>query len=385
MRFRVGDSGVTTIQDTHSGGVLSVSMPPGSRYGIVPRALLEDPQLSLDTRAVAAWLATQDAGFQIVIAVLCRKMGLGKERWLRIARELEAGGYLSRRKRPVGVDPITGRKNQWKWENAFTPVPDSSPGVDLPVVGFPDHGAPVHGQPDHIRIQLEEHNLKNIYPPTSLRSVVPPRGTVRPPPTDDPGHGDTNIPPAPQSSLSPPLTGATSPTHAVPPTSKGTTARGTRRRVRYRSPKPANPHRADALRALLTPLVEGLDLEAWTEFVTFRSAIRKPIHSASAKAAQTRLVKFGSEAEAWGGQRAVVHQSIANGWLGLFALKQETSYATHSHTDNSAVARVERATAHLYQPEPKPEPLDGASYGGPVAPDDADLWPPLDVSVWGEG
>ena len=369
---------MTTIQDTHSGGVLSVSMPPGSRYGIVPRALLEDPRLSLDTRAVAAWLATQDVGFQIVIAVLCRKMGLGKERWLRIARELEAGGYLSRSKHPIGVDPITGRKNQWKWENAFTPVPDRSPGVDLSVVGFPDHGAPVHGQPDHIRIQLEEHNLKNIYPPTSLRSVVPPRGTVRPPATEHPGHGDTNTPPAPQSSLSQPLTGVTSPTHAVPPMPKTVTTRDTYLSVRSRAPKPPN-------QALLVPLVEGLDLEAWTEYVTFRSAIRKPIHQASVEAAQTRLLKFGSEADGLGGQLAVVRQSIANGWKGLFALKQESSYATHQRIDNSAVARVERATAHLYQPEPKPESLDGASHGGPVAPDDADLRPPLDVSVWGEG
>ena len=366
---------MTTIQDTHSGGVLSVSMPPGSRYGIVPRALLEDPRLSLDARAVAAWLSTQDAGFQIVIAVLCRKMGLGKERWLRIARELEAGGYLSRHKHPIGVDPITGRKNQWKWESAFTPVPDSSPGVDLSVVGFPDHGAPVHGQPDHIRIQPEEHNLKNIYPPTSLRSVVPPRGTARPPITDDPGPGDTNMPLVPQSSLSPPLTGATSSMHAVPPMPKGTTARGTHLAVRRRIRKPPNSRRADALRRLLTPLVEGLDQEAWTEFVTFRSAIRKPIHQASAKAAQTRLVQFGLGD---GGQLAVVHQSIANGWRGLFALKQETPYAARRHIDNSAVARVERATAHLYPPEP----VEGASHGGSLAADGQDLRPPLDVVVW---
>ena len=138
------------------------------------------------------------------------------------------------------------------------------------------------------------------------------------------------------------------------------------------------PRRADALQVLLTPLIEGLDAEAWAEFVTFRSAIRKPINQASAKAAQTRLVKFGSEAP--GGQLAVVRQSIANGWQGLFALKQETSYATHQRMDNSAVGRVERATAHLYQPEP----LDGASHSGSVAPDGQNLRPPLDVSVRGK-
>ena len=286
---------MTTIHDTHSGGVLSVSMPPGSRYGIVPRALLEDPHLSLDTRAVAAWLSTQDAGFQIVIAVLCRKMGLGKERWLRIARELEGSGYLSRRKRPIGVDPVTGRKNQWKWENAFTPVPDASPGVDLSVVGFPDHGAPVHGQFDHIRIQLEEHNLKNISPPTSHHSVGPPRGATHLPTAGHPDHSDPRIAPTPPS---PPPAGAA---------------------------RPPRPRRADALLAILDPQVEGLDPEAWRQFVEYRRGIGKGIKPPSVKAAQRRLVRLSLDGSS---QAAIVAQSIENGWQGLFALTQEASRST---------------------------------------------------------
>ena len=287
MRFRLGDSGMTTVQDTHSGGVLSVSMPPGSRYGIVPRALLEDPRLGLDTRAVAAWLSTQDAGFQIVIAVLCRKMGLGKERWLRIARELEGSGYLSRRKHPIGVNPASGRQNQWKWEITFTPVPNGSPGVDLSVVGSPDHGAPVHGQPDHIRIQPGRTQLEeSITPPTSLRSVGPPRGAAHPSTAGRPDHGNSRIPPTPPS-----------------PSPAGAT-------------RPPRPRRADALRAILDPQVEGLDPEAWRQFVEYRRGIGRALKPPSVKAAQGRLVRLSLDGSS---QAAIVEQSIENGWTALFA------------------------------------------------------------------
>ena len=333
---------MTTIQDTHSGGVLSVSMPPGSRYGIVPRALLEDPRLSLDTRAVAAWLSTQDAGFQIVIAVLCRKMGLGKERWLRIARELEGSGYLSRRKHPIGVDPASGRQNQWKWEITFTPVPNGSPGVDFSVVGSPDHGAPVHGQPDHIRIQLEEHNLKNIYPPTSHRSVGPPRGATHPPTADHPYHSDPRIPATPPS-----------------PSPAGAT-------------RPPRPRHADAPRAILDPQVEGLDLEAWRQFVEYRRGIGRALKPPSVKAAQGRLVRLSLDGSS---QAAIVEQSIENGWTALFALKNAGGrHATCNRMDNSAPARVARACA-----ERERRAAERARDGAAVDPHDADLRPPLDV------
>lgn len=83
-----------TIQDSHSGGLLSVAMPLYSRYGIVPRAPLEDPRLSLDTQAVATGLATQDTGFQICgCQVYCR---------LNFSRSL---GLRERRFGSVPVEP----------------------------------------------------------------------------------------------------------------------------------------------------------------------------------------------------------------------------------------------------------------------------------------
>jgi hypothetical protein len=43
---------------------------------------------------------------------------LGKDRWQRIANELESAGYLSRKK-------LNGKDGQWDWEITFNPVPTS--------------------------------------------------------------------------------------------------------------------------------------------------------------------------------------------------------------------------------------------------------------------
>jgi hypothetical protein len=60
---------------------------------------------------------------------------------------------------------------------------------------------------------------------------------------------------------------------------------------------------------------EGLNPEAWERFVGYRKAIKKAIRKASVPLAQRSLAAFGSD------QMAVVEQSIANGWQGLFPLR----------------------------------------------------------------
>lgn len=74
-------------------------------------------------------------------------------------------------------------------------------------------------------------------------------------------------------------------------------------------------NREDARERAPTP--EGLDLTAWNRLLEYRREIRKPIKPASILAAQKKLAGFGSD------QLAVVEQSIANGWQGLFPLKDE--------------------------------------------------------------
>ncbi|MGC8519824.1 MAG: hypothetical protein ACP5P4_15095 [Steroidobacteraceae bacterium] len=68
-------------------------------------------------------------------------------------------------------------------------------------------------------------------------------------------------------------------------------------------------------RAARNPPPDGLDPEAWERWLEYRKQIRKPLKPASIPAAQKSLAAFGSD------QAAVVEQSIANGWQGLFAPK----------------------------------------------------------------
>ena len=59
-----------------------------------------------------------------------------------------------------------------------------------------------------------------------------------------------------------------------------------------------------------------LDEAAWERWVAYRVAIRKPIKTASEHAMKLKLSRFGAD------QDAVVEQSIANQYQGLFELKK---------------------------------------------------------------
>jgi hypothetical protein len=63
------------------------------------------------------------------------------------------------------------------------------------------------------------------------------------------------------------------------------------------------------------PLLDGVDALAWKAWIDYRKQIRKPLKQVSMPAAQRELAAFGSS------QMAVVQQSIAQGWQGLFELK----------------------------------------------------------------
>lgn len=65
------------------------------------------------------------------------------------------------------------------------------------------------------------------------------------------------------------------------------------------------------------PPPSNLNVEAWHRWEQYRREIRKPIHPASRLSAQRKLAEFGAD------QGAVVEQSVANGWQGLFPLKEQ--------------------------------------------------------------
>jgi hypothetical protein len=82
--------------------------------------------------------------------------------------------------------------------------------------------------------------------------------------------------------------------------------------------------RATSAGADSTP-VKGLDTQAWERWFSYRKQIRRPLKPASIPAAQRALAAFGVD------QAAVVEQSIANGWQGLFPLKNPNG--PHTHTE----------------------------------------------------
>lgn len=71
----------------------------------------------------------------------------------------------------------------------------------------------------------------------------------------------------------------------------------------------------------------GLDVRAWDRWLAYRRDTRKPIRPASEEAAAKALAAFGKD------QAAVVEQSIAQGWQGLFALKNVPRGAIPSGED----------------------------------------------------
>ncbi len=151
----------------HSGGVVQVQHR--ARWGAVPEALLEDDRLDLDSRAVAAWLAVKPNNWQISVTALRRRLArkgqsahisesddkvpmLGKDRWQRIASELEAAGYLIRRR-------TNGPGGHWIWNIVFNPEPASMGGFagdGLPVPGAATAGSTTAGHPGHKEVPTEE-------------------------------------------------------------------------------------------------------------------------------------------------------------------------------------------------------------------------------------
>jgi hypothetical protein len=90
----------------------------------VPRALITDSRLQFDTRGFAAWLLTKPPGWEIRVGALPyllkneRGPGerIGRDKVRRFLRELEVGGYVTRRR----MRKADGR---WLWQIDFTDTP----------------------------------------------------------------------------------------------------------------------------------------------------------------------------------------------------------------------------------------------------------------------
>lgn len=153
-----------SIRENHRGGVVRVKRPPGESFSVVPRPLFLDRRIGLAARAVAAYLVGQDVTWQIAVAPMCAALGLSKDRWQSIARELEQAGYLVRAREK-------GERGEWVWNIVF----DHSQGLARAAIagssiagkssdgsssdGFPGHKEEEKGKKKS-RIPKVEHQKK---------------------------------------------------------------------------------------------------------------------------------------------------------------------------------------------------------------------------------
>lgn len=93
--------------------------------------------------------------------------------------------------------------------------------------------------------------------------------------------------------------------------------------------------------APVVALPEWLDPEAWAAFVDHRRKIKAPMTD---RAAELAVAELGKLRAAGHDPRAVIHQSILNGWRGLFAPKDSNDRApAHRNARRESEAeRVER-------------------------------------------
>lgn len=109
------------------------------------------------------------------------------------------------------------------------------------------------------------------------------------------------------------------------------------------------------------PPPSNLSVEAWHRWVQYRKGIRKALKPASIPAAQRQLAAYGTD------QVAVVEQSIANGWTGIFELKRKAETpakkpnGSHLESDRTELeklmaSRESRGIASFRDPYPHETP-----------------------------
>jgi hypothetical protein len=118
------------------------------------------------------------------------------------------------------------------------------------------------------------------------------------------------------------------------PTTQG---REGKRREGKGSKRAAHDAQAARERAYATP---GLDVPTLQRWEAYRVELHKPLPPQSLEAVATELAKHGAD------QAAVVQQSIANGWRGLFDLKTANGGASQTTAADTRYDRMVRELSH---------------------------------------
>lgn len=139
-----------------------------NRFGIVPDKVLENKAISLETRAVAAWLCGRSDGFTIRVEAMREYfLGVGEKRWSAIRKELESVGWWRSSKAP------SGPRGRFVWSHEFSldGFPDADT-VDLTIPpsgmdGQSRHAGSRHAGGGDNHNDVDQQESTNIKPPPS--------------------------------------------------------------------------------------------------------------------------------------------------------------------------------------------------------------------------
>jgi hypothetical protein len=150
----------------------------------VPRALITDVRLQFDTRGFAAWLPAKPPGWEIRAGtlpyLLKKECGpgehIGRDKVRRFFRELEAAGYITRRR-------MRKADGQWRWQIEFTDTPPTTPTRPRTIDGSAVDGSTTGGTAadgsdvDVLQTlnnpQLHQVNPKLLQRPKTRRPLAP--------------------------------------------------------------------------------------------------------------------------------------------------------------------------------------------------------------------
>jgi hypothetical protein len=143
----------------------------------ISRALIDDPRLQFDTRAVATWFRSKPDGWHIRLVslpfLLQQRAGpgerMGRDRVRRILRELEQAGYLVRARSKT-------RDGRWTWHIDFDDEPLAPTGGHLTIDGSAVDGSPVDGSAVdgsgvHLHKTLNQTRLDQLINKTTTTTV----------------------------------------------------------------------------------------------------------------------------------------------------------------------------------------------------------------------
>lgn len=137
------------------------------RFGQVPDALLEDRSMSLEARAVLAYLVGRSDGFKVAVGCLCYVLGIKDARWRRLRKEMEAARYFQQTR--VRRDDGT-----FVWVNEVFDTPFDPPTIPpKPTDGKPTRGKAIHGKPTDLPYGV--HHTEN---PIERREARAPRASA---------------------------------------------------------------------------------------------------------------------------------------------------------------------------------------------------------------